>query len=102
MAEEEVLKFDAIVVGAGPAGISAAYVMAKQGMDIAVIERGEYPGSKNLFGGILFTTILNELIPNFWEEAPVERNVLSRKFSVLTEDSEVSFELKSQRFNKQP
>ena len=99
---EDVLKFDAIVVGAGPAGISAAYIMAKQGMDVAVIERGEYPGSKNLFGGILFTTILNNLIPNFWEEAPVERNVISRKFSVLSEDSGISFELESERFNKPP
>src|SRR4030067_2906786 len=99
---EDVLKFDAIVVGAGPAGISAAYVMAKQGMDVAVIERGEYPGSKNLFGGILFTTILNKVIPNFWEEAPVERNVISRKFSVLSEDSGIAFELKSERFNQPP
>ena len=102
MAEEEVLKFDAIVVGAGPAGISAAYVMAKQGMNIAVIERGEYPGSKNLFGGILFTTVLNKLIPNFWEEAPVERNIIGRRFSYLTEDSEMAFELKSEKYNKPP
>ncbi|HKZ56655.1 MAG TPA: FAD-dependent oxidoreductase [Thermodesulfovibrionales bacterium] len=102
MAEEEVLKFDAIVVGAGPAGISAAYVMAKQGMNIAVIERGEYPGSKNLFGGILFTTVLNKLIPNFWEEAPIERNIIGRRFSYLTEDSEMAFELKSEKYNKPP
>src|SRR3990172_2641635 len=102
MAEEEVLKFDAIVVGAGPAGISAAYVMAKQGMNIAVIERGEDPGSKNLFGGILFTTVLNKLIPNFWEEAPIERNIIGRRFSYLTEDSEMAFELKSEKYNKPP
>ncbi|MBI5375184.1 MAG: NAD(P)-binding protein [Candidatus Schekmanbacteria bacterium] len=100
--DEETLKFDAIVVGGGPSGMCAAYTMAKAGMDVAVIERGEYPGSKNLFGGILFTTILNKLIPNFWEEAPVERNVISRKFSYLTEDSQLAVELKTEQYNKPP
>lgn len=100
--DEETLKFDAIVVGGGPSGMCAAYTMAKAGMDVAVIERGEYPGSKNLFGGILFTTILNKLIPNFWEEAPVERNIISRKFSYLTEDSQLAVELKTEQYNKPP
>ncbi|RMF93819.1 MAG: FAD-dependent oxidoreductase [Candidatus Schekmanbacteria bacterium] len=102
MGDEEILKFDAIVIGAGPSGMCAAYVMAKAGMDVAVIERGEYPGSKNLFGGILFTTILNKLIPNFWEKAPVERNVISRKFAYLTDDTQVALEFKTERYNKPP
>jgi len=102
MGDEELLKFDAIVIGGGPSGMSAAYTMAKAGMDVAVIERGEYPGSKNLFGGILFTTILNKLIPNFWEKAPVERNVICRKFSYLTEDSQVALEFKTEKYNTPP
>lgn len=102
MGDEEVLKFDAIVVGGGPSGMCAAYTMAKAGMDVAVIERGEYPGSKNLFGGILFTTILNNIIPNFWEKAPVERNVVCRKFSYLTPDSQVALEFKTEKYNEPP
>ncbi len=38
-------KFDAIVVGAGVAGTVAAYVMAKAGLDVLVIERGNSAGS---------------------------------------------------------
>ena len=68
-------KFDTIIVGAGPAGTTAAYVLAKAGLNVLLIERGAYPGAKNVFGGILYTTILNRLIPNFWEEAPVERHI---------------------------
>lgn len=41
-------KFDAIVVGAGVAGTVAAYVMAKAGLDVLVIERGNSAGSKNM------------------------------------------------------
>ncbi len=98
--EEE--KFDAIVVGAGPAGITAALVMAKAGLEVVVFEKGEYPGAKNIFGGILFSPILGELIPEFWKEAPLERNVTRRKFSLLSEDSELEFSFKTHLYNSPP
>ena len=47
-------KVDVIVVGAGPAGLSCAYTLAKKGAEVLVIERGSYPGAKNMFGGISF------------------------------------------------
>ncbi len=98
--EEE--KFDAIIVGAGPAGITAALVMAKAGLEVVVFEKGEYPGAKNMFGGILFTPILGELIPEFWNDAPLERNVTRRKFSLLSEDSELEFSFKTHSYNAPP
>ncbi|MDF1512013.1 FAD-dependent oxidoreductase, partial [Robertmurraya sp. DFI.2.37] len=39
-------KFDAIVVGVGPAGTSCAHDLAKGGAHVLLLERGEYPGSK--------------------------------------------------------
>lgn len=45
--ESNIKKYDAIVVGAGPAGASAAYFMAKEGLDVLLLERGPFPGSKS-------------------------------------------------------
>jgi len=42
--------FDVIVVGGGLAGLSAAYCLAKEGIGVLVIERGDYSGAKNITG----------------------------------------------------
>ena len=68
-------KFDVIIVGAGPSGCAAAYSLAKMGFHVLVVERGKYPGAKNVMGGRMYAYALNRLIPDFWKEAPVERKV---------------------------
>lgn len=95
-------KFDVIVVGAGLAGLTAGYVLGKAGLNTVILERGEYPGSKNVCGGILFTTILGELLPDFINSAPIERHVIKRKFSVLSKDTEMAFSFRTERFNEPP
>lgn len=95
-------KFDCIVVGAGPAGVTCAYVLAKAGLNVVLLERGETPGSKNVMGGILYSTILNKVIPNFWEEAPIERRIVKKSFSLLSADSEVQLGMRFEDFNKPP
>ena len=42
---------DAVVVGAGPAGAAAALVAARAGLRVLLIERGPFPGAKNMYGG---------------------------------------------------
>ena len=95
-------KFDAIIVGAGPAGTTAAYVLANAGLNVVLLERGAYPGAKNVFGGILYTTILNRLIPNFWEEAPVERHIKGVQIFLLSDNNAVSIGVQSEEHNKPP
>ncbi len=87
MGEEE--KFDVIVVGGGPAGLTAAYIMAKAGLEVMVLERGDYCGSKNMFGGIFFTNVFNEIMPDFKNDAPLERVVTKRRWSFLTPSGEL-------------
>lgn len=94
--------FDVIVVGAGLSGLTAAYALRKAGVSVAVLERGEYPGAKNLFGGVLFSTILNKLIPNFWDDAPIERHIVKRRFVYLTPDTEAGFDFKAEKYNQPP
>ena len=99
---ENTEKFDVIIVGAGPAGTTAAYVLAKSGVEVLQIERGSYPGAKNVFGGILYTPVLNRLIPNFWEEAPVERHMKGVKIFLISEKNAVSIGVESEEHNQPP
>ena len=94
--------FDAIIVGAGVAGSSAAYRLAKAGLQVVLIERGPFPGSKNLSGGVLYGRVLHDLIPNFWESAPVERVITNQIVSFLTADSSVNLDFKTEAFNQPP
>ena len=94
-----VVDYDVIVVGAGPAGISAAIAVARGGLKVLVVDRGAFPGAKNLFGGIFFTTLLEKLIPDYLQTAPLERHIITRRFSFLTPDTEVALEIKSEKYN---
>jgi electron transfer flavoprotein-quinone oxidoreductase len=95
-------KFDVIVVGAGLAGTSAAYTLAKAGAKVVLLERGDFPGSKNVMGGILYRQPMEKIIPGWWRDAPVERPISEQRIWILTEDSMVTLGYKSQRFNEEP
>lgn len=88
MAQDE--KFDAIVVGAGPAGSAAALTMAKAGLSVVLIERGEYPGAKNVMGGVMYGRMLADLVPTFASEAPIERTIVEERLWITTDDSAVT------------
>ncbi len=95
-------RFEVVVVGAGPAGSAAALTLARAGVEVLVLERGDYPGAKNLFGGILYTSVLNELLPEFWAGAPIERHIINRRWATLDDDSQVALDLKSAHFDVPP
>lgn len=95
-------KFDAIVVGAGPAGNAAAYTMAKAGLKVLQLERGEYPGSKNVQGAILYSDALERIIPDFRDDAPLERHLIEQRMWVLDDESYVGTHYRSNEFNKEP
>ncbi|MCQ6279851.1 FAD-dependent oxidoreductase [Bacillus sp. EB600] len=95
-------KFDVIVVGAGPAGSACALVAARNGLNVLLLERGEYPGSKNVMGGVLFSKQLRDLVPEFWKEAPLERPVVDHRYMVLGEQSAVQIGYKGQEWGEEP
>lgn len=95
-------KFDAIVVGAGPSGNAAAYTMAKAGLKVLQLERGEYPGSKNVQGAILYSDALEKIIPDFRDDAPLERHIIEQRMWVLDDESYVGSNYRSDDFNKPP
>ena len=87
--------FDAVVVGAGPAGCAAAYSLAKAGLEVLLVERGKFAGVKNMTGGVLYGPVLNRLIPDFWKEAPVERHVTRHLITLLSEKTSLSVDFNS-------
>jgi electron transfer flavoprotein-quinone oxidoreductase len=98
MSEE---KFDAIIVGSGVAGAVAGYVLATAGLQVLIIERGNFGGAKNMTGGRLYSHSLEKIIPNFAQEAPVERKVIREKVSMMTPDSAVTMEYLSAKLGEQ-
>lgn len=77
--------FDAIIVGAGLAGSVAALVLAREGAQVLLIERGNYAGGKNVTGGRMYAHSLERIIPGFTKEAPIERMITHEKLSFMTE-----------------
>lgn len=94
--------FDAIVVGAGPSGNAATYTMAKAGLKVLQIERGEYPGSKNVQGAILYANALEKIIPDFRDDAPLERHIIEQRMWMLDDTSFVGTHYRSDDYNKPP
>ncbi len=92
-------KFDAIVVGAGPSGNAAAYTLASQGLSVLQLERGEYPGAKNVQGGIMYAAELEKIIPDFREDCPTERHIIEQRIWLLGDDSCIGTSYRSDAFN---
>lgn len=95
MSSEE--KFDAIVVGGGLAGSAAALTMARAGLDVMLVERGKFCGSKNSSGGRIYGHSLEKLIPNFAEEAPIERKITQERLSLMTPAGALGFQYSSDK-----
>jgi electron transfer flavoprotein-quinone oxidoreductase len=93
-------KFEVVIVGAGPAGAAAAITTARAGMSTLLIERGDFSGAKNMFGGLVFTKPTAEIIPEFWKTAPIERKIIEHRYWLLSEGSHVEISHRNQKFTK--
>ena len=93
---------DIIVVGAGPAGSCAAISAAKAGKRVVLIERGPFPGSKNMYGGVIYPRILDELIPDWFEHAPIQRWVVRRSTMLLSDTGALNIDYRSNAWGQAP
>jgi electron-transferring-flavoprotein dehydrogenase len=82
----EILEFTVCIIGAGPAGLSAAIRLAQLGVpNVCVLEKGASLGAHTLSGAVLEPHTLSELLPD-WKErgAPLSQPATSDSFYFLT------------------
>ncbi|HYM38749.1 MAG TPA: FAD-dependent oxidoreductase [Thermoplasmata archaeon] len=93
-------RFDAIVVGAGPAGSAAALTLARKKFSVLLVERGRAPGSKNMFGGRIYAWPLFDLVPDWAKDCPVERLVTQENLAFLTEGASLGIRFDSPKLGE--
>ena len=86
------MKFDVVIVGAGPAGLAAAIRLKQQstkqgsGLSVCVLEKGSEVGAHILSGAVIETRALEELFPNWNElDAPLRTPVSEESFLYLNQ-----------------
>ncbi len=95
-------KFDVIVVGAGLAGLAAAYTLAGKGVEVLVLERGDYPGAKNVTGGRLYVNPVRTYFPDLWKDAPWERHIVQEGLSLMANERSLAIDYRGRELREEP
>ncbi len=95
-------KLDVIIVGAGVAGSTAAYLLASRaggGPDRARAVPGQQEPERRR---AVRAQSCEQLIPNYWEEAPVERCITNQVITFMTGEASFNIDFKTQAFSQPP
>jgi electron transfer flavoprotein-quinone oxidoreductase len=93
-------RIDAVVVGGGLGGLTCAYCLAQEGMQVLVLERGDHPGSKNVTGGRIYLRPLQPYLPELLDSAPFERLVTKEVITMMGDSSSLALQFTSDKFRE--
>ena len=95
-------KFDVIIAGAGLAGLAAAYTLSGNGVEVLVLERGDYPGAKNVTGGRLYVNPIRNLFPELWNGVPLERFITHEGATLMAKERSVTVDYSGSELRVEP
>jgi electron transfer flavoprotein-quinone oxidoreductase len=95
-------RIDAVVVGGGLGGLTCAYCLAQEGIQVLVLERGDHPGSKNVTGGRIYLRPLQPYLPELLNDAPFERLVTKEVITMMGDSSSLALQFSSDKFREIP
>ncbi len=97
--ERESMEFDVLIIGAGPAGLSAAIRLKQQAnetgqeLEVCVVEKGSEVGAHILSGAVIEPRALNELIPDWKEKGAPLKTAVTRDDVYLLRNEEKASKL---------
>lgn len=89
--DHEIMHYDVIIIGAGPAGLAAAIKLkqlaakANKELSVCILEKSAQIGAHIMSGAVLEPRSLQELLPDNWQDAPLNTPVIHDSFYFLTE-----------------
>jgi len=93
-------KIDAVIVGGGLSGLSCAYKLADAGMQVIVLERGDFSGSKNVTGGRLYLGPIMSIVGDMFNDAPFERKISRERWTLMGADNSITIDFTGERYKK--
>lgn len=94
-------KIDVVIAGGGLAGLACAYRLADAGLQVIVVERGDFPGSKNVTGGRLYLNPIRPLVGDMLDDAPFERKVVRERWSLLGKENSLNIDFTGEGFRNE-
>jgi electron transfer flavoprotein-quinone oxidoreductase len=82
--------------------LAAAYTLAQEGLEVLVLERGDYAGAKNVTGGRLYLNPIRDMFPDLWKKAPLERFIAREEVAIVAKERSLTMSYCGEELRQEP